>query len=54
MNSHQAVKMQANRNVRLEEQMRRDTPLVDQASSESWLVDLPGLVLKIFVVEDLS
>ena len=54
MNSHQAVKTQANRNVRLEEQMRRDTPLVDQASSESWLVDLPGLVLKIFVVEDLS
>jgi hypothetical protein len=57
MNSHRAAKMQANLNVRLGEQMREDTQLVaqaDQASSESWLVDLPGLVLKIFVGEDLS
>jgi len=57
MNSHQAAKMQANLNVRLGEPMRENTRLVaqaDQASSESWSVDLPVLVMKLFVVGDLS
>ena len=57
MNSYQAAKTQANLNVHLGEQLREDIQLVaqaDQTSSEPWIVDLPGLEQKIFVVEDLS